>query len=162
MNQGVGLAEMEDAQAKSKSGDFANLDDLAKMAFAAGDVEKARNYANELLQQAPQHRNSWNYGNAIHCGNIILGRIAVREGRLDDAKDFLLKAGKTPGSPQLNSFGPNMSLAKDLLEKGERSMVLAYFEECRAFWKLGGNKLTEWTKDVTAGLTPDFGANLIY
>ena len=41
--------------------------------------------------------------------------------RLDKlAAEYLLKAGATSGSPQLDSFGPNMSLAKDLLGKDQR------------------------------------------
>ena len=41
-----------------------------------------------------------------------------------------------PGSPQLNSFGPIMSLAEELLEQGEPDTVLEFFAECRKFWKL--------------------------
>ena len=101
-------------------------------------------------------------GDVVHDGNLVLGRIAVDEGRIEDAKRLLLAAGKSSGSPVLGSFGPNMSLAKDLLEKGEQETVLQYFEMCRKFWSSGGGKLDEWTKDVQAGRIPDFGANLIY
>jgi hypothetical protein len=62
----------------------------------------------------------------------------------------------------MNSFGPNMSLAKDLLEKGEREVVLEYFELCRKFWKLHTGRLDDWSRDVKAGRIPDFGANLVY
>ena len=62
----------------------------------------------------------------------------------------------------MNSFGPNMSLARDLLEKGERETVLQYFELCRKFWKMGQRNLDQWTEDVKAGRTPEFGANLVY
>jgi hypothetical protein len=92
---------------------------------------------------------------------MVLGRIAVREGRIEDAKRFLIEAGKSPGSPQLDSFGPDMGLAKDLLEKGERDTVLEYFQLCRKFWEVGRRgKLDQWTKDVKAGKMPDFGLNL--
>ena len=79
-----------------------------------------------------------------------------------DAVTFLRASGETPGSPVLGSFGPNMSLAKDLLEHGETEAVLAYFERCRAFWKMGGERLDAWSKEVRAGLIPNFGANLRY
>ena len=55
-----------------------------------------------------------------------------------------------------------MSLAKDLLEKGERDVVLEYFEACRKFWKMGEDDLDKWSKEVKAGTIPDFGANLVY
>ncbi|MBV8841883.1 MAG: hypothetical protein JO307_03640 [Bryobacterales bacterium] len=70
--------------------------------------------------------------------------------------------GKTPGSPQLNSFGPNVTLAKQLLERGEKSVVLEYFAECRSFWKMGGPSLDSWTATIQRGETPNFGANLVY
>ena len=62
----------------------------------------------------------------------------------------------------MNSFGPNMSLAKDLLEKGERDTVLQYFELCRKFWTMDYGKLDEWSQEVRAGKIPRFGANLVY
>ena len=110
--------------------------DLPAMAFEAGDIGKARAYAERLLDEAKSEPRGWNYGNALHKGNLVLGRIAVVEGRLTDAVKFLRAAGETPGSPQLNSFGPNMTLARDLLERGETAAVLAYFEACRVFWKM--------------------------
>ena len=44
------------------------------------------------------------------------------------ANAYLLAVGRTPGSPQLNSFGPNMALAAELLQKEVRDTVLQYFE----------------------------------
>jgi hypothetical protein len=148
--------------AKSDLAKFYALNDAAKQSFVLGHIDDARQYANELLRIAEQWRGDWNYGNALHDGNLVLGRIAVREGRIEDAKQFLLKAGATPGSPQLDSFGPNMSLAKDLLDQGERSVVLDYFELCRKFWESNHGKLNEWTEDIRSGKAPDFGANLVY
>jgi hypothetical protein len=141
---------------------FYALNDAAKESFVAGKVEDARKYAQELLAMLPKFKGNWNYGNAVQDSNLVLGRIAVREGRIDDAKRYLIESGKTPGSPQLGSFGPNMSLAKDLLEKGEKDVVLEYFELCRMFWKMGKEDLDQWTSDVKAGKIPDFRANLVY
>ena len=92
----------------------------------------------------------------------MLGRIVLREGKIGDALIFLERSVEVQGSPQLNSFGPNMSLAKDLLEAGETRAVLAYFERCRAFWKMGGSQLDRWAADVRNGKIPNFGANLRY
>jgi uncharacterized membrane protein YeaQ/YmgE (transglycosylase-associated protein family) len=141
---------------------FYALDSAAKESFNVGKIENANDYAKELLKLAPNFRGNWNYGNAIQDGNLVLGRIAVRDGRIAEAKNYLLEAGKSPGSPQMNSFGPNMSLAKDLLEKGERDTVLQYFELCRKFWTMDYGKLDEWSQEVRAGKIPRFGANLVY
>jgi RNA polymerase sigma factor (sigma-70 family) len=154
------MAELNHAKTEEKR--FYALDAAAKDSFAAGKIDEARKYAAELMALAPKYTNDWNYGNAIQDANVVFGRIAVREGNLAAAKKFLLAAGRSPGSPQMNSFGPNMSLANDLLEKGERDAVLEYFTLCRSFWKKHTDKLDQWTRDVRNERIPDFGANMIY
>jgi hypothetical protein len=81
---------------------------------------------------------------------------------VETAKARLLDAGKTPGSPQLDSFGPNMELAHELLQKGEKDVVLQYFDLCAKFWTMGGASLDSWRQTVKAGGTPDFGPSLNY
>ncbi len=141
---------------------FYALDEAAKDSLNAGQIEEARKYATELLGLAPKYQTNWNYGNAIQDGNLVLGRIALREGQVEEAKRRLLESGRSPGSPQLDSFGPNLSLAKELLEKGERETVLQYFELCRNFWKRDHGQLDRWSQEVKAGRIPDFGASLVY
>jgi hypothetical protein len=139
------------------------LPDIAKMAFASEYWDKAKGYAEELLRLASAHQASRGvYGNAVHHGNLILGRLALLAGDTAGAKSYLLAAGKTPGSPQLNSFGPNMALAQELLEVGESQVVLEYFALCAVFWKSGQGELDMWTRAVKDGKKPDFGANLVY
>ena len=69
---------------------FYKLPDLAKLAFSAGDIDKAEAYSEQLLQIAPQYPKDWNYGNAIYYGNFVLGRIAVQRGNLVQAGQYLL------------------------------------------------------------------------
>ncbi|MDE2927755.1 MAG: RNA polymerase subunit sigma-24 [Acidobacteriota bacterium] len=137
------------------------LEDLAKVAFAAGRHGKARQYAESLLQGASAGM-SWNYGNRVHHGNLVLGRIALAEGNAKAAKFRLIAAANTKGSPGLQSFGPNMTLARDFLERGEQDVVLKYFRLCSRFWENDRGRLDEWTAQVKEGKIPDFGANLAY
>lgn len=157
------LAKLENAATLAGIGRFYELADLAKAAFDATELDKAEHYARELLAAAPEYPKDWNYGNAVFYSNMVLGRVALsRDKNVTLAKSSLLAAAQTPGSPQLNSFGPNMSLAKDLLTLGERDTVLDYFTLCRKFWKLSPGKLDEWTATVKGGGIPNFGANLAY
>ena len=133
------------------------LDDLAKTAFAAGDLEKARGYAEAMLKAVPD---DWNRGNRIHYGNLVLGRIALVDGDLEEVRARLIAAGQTPGSPQLNSFGPDMALAKALFERGERQTVLRYLELCLEFWEMGQDELKNWIALIEGGRTPDFTGQL--
>jgi len=157
------LTAME-AAASGKTGAelFYALPRLAKAAFAAGDLDQAQTYATQLLEMASEYPNDWNYGNAIHDGNMVLGRVALRRGNAALAEQDLLNAGSTKGSPQLDSFGPNVSLAKDLLEAGRTAAVLQYFALCKNFWEKRFAKLDAWSATVRGGGIPDFGANLLY
>jgi TonB family protein len=139
---------------------FYALNSLAKAALDAGAAEKAAAYANELLAAAAQHPEDWNYGNAVHDGHTTLGLLAIRQGEVDKASQHLLESAPIAGSPQLNSFGPSMSLAKELLDKGERGAVLQYFSLCRTFWKMGAQSLDAWSEAVRNGKTPNFGISM--
>lgn len=141
---------------------FYALPDASMTSFDVGNVAEAREFATELLTIAPKYSSDWNYGNAIHKGNIVLGRLALREGDVVRAEQFLLKAGETPGSPQLNTFGPNMTLAKELLEHGRKESVIRYFQLCGDFWEMDRDYLEFWAFQVKKGKVPYFGAHLLY
>ena len=155
------LADLEqDTGGKEAQNRSYALPALAKAAIAAGALDKASLYANELLTSA--HAGDWNEGNAIHDGNMVRGLVALRSGNVEQAAKDLIEAGKTPGSPQLNSFGPNMRLASELLERGQRDAVLEYLALCKKFWTMGASRLDTWTDAIRTGGKPDFGANLLF
>jgi hypothetical protein len=158
------LVELEKAYVLTKDAEkrFYRLTDLPAAAMVCGDKVKTTLYAKQLLALAPDFKHDWNYGNAIHKGKLALGRVALASGDIETAKARLLDAGKTPGSPQLDSFGPNMALAQKLLKKGEKGVVLQYLDLCGKFWEGHQNTLDDWKKTIKDGGVPDFGANLVY
>ena len=123
--------------------------------FDAGRHADARAYASEALTRTGS---DWWDGDVRHHANLVLGAIALAEGDVERAKWHLLAAGRVAHSPTLRSGGPNMELARDLIEAGEREAVLEYFELCSRFWD--PERLGAWGDLVRAGRTPDFGANL--
>lgn len=135
------------------------LDKLAKLACDAFVDEKAAEYATELRRSLSQQPN-YGQGSAVHDSNLVLGRLALRTGKIAEAKKYLLKAGRTSGGPGLDTGGPSMILAQELLERGERETVLQYFALCATFWKMDYGKLKQWTKQVQDGQSPDFGKQL--
>ena len=152
------LAQFERAyELSDELGRGAMLRYLGTTAFHAGHIEKARAYAAKMLDGNIEN---WNHGNRIHYGNLTLGRIALLQGNIEEAKSRLLGAGETPGSPQLNSFGPDMSLAQELLAHGEGDVVLEYLSLCSEFWELDRGKLERWTAQIKNGQTPDFRSAL--
>jgi tetratricopeptide (TPR) repeat protein len=134
-----------------------DLQNLAALAFATNDYEKAELVATRLVAIATEHHDGRSdYGDGIHDGNSILGRIAVRRGDISAAKTFLWKASQSLGSPSLNSFGPDMDLAQDLLEIGERKSVIDYLWACHRFWNglFGTIPTLLWILFIRAGCKP--------
>lgn len=135
---------------------------LAPASLAIGDTEKAKIYAQKLLTKTEATKKCYSNGDAVHIGNLTLGRTALASGDIAEVKYRLLESGKTTGSPALNSFGPNMLLAEELLKKNETAVVIEYFDLCAKFWDFGSDKLKIWKKQIKTGQMPDFGTNLAY
>ncbi|HWC65689.1 MAG TPA: hypothetical protein VG777_06380, partial [Thermoanaerobaculia bacterium] len=152
-------AEDELAHAAGEKNRFAALPEAAFLEAQVGSPEKAVSLANEALRLNGKYPDDVN---AIPKANLALGLVALRSGNVAEAKSRLLAAGRTTGSGTLDTFGPNMLLAKELIEKGERDVVLDYLELCRKFWKMDRGKLTQWEGQIRSGATPEFGANLTY
>ena len=146
--------------ADSKTERSSLLEELAEAAFRAERYEDARTYATSMLQSEPGRSGPYSDESGIHKANIILGRLALLEDDVALASYHLLEAGKVEGSAPLGSFGPNMRLAAELLERGEKDVVLEYFELCSKFWP--SEKLADWAAMVKGGRMPDFGGNLVY
>ncbi len=162
INEKLYKSAAELASAKTEYEKWVAFGDVGLWNVDNGSIEKAGLFANEVLTLAEKYKDDWNYGNAIHKGHLTLGRVALRENNVEEAKRQLILAGKTPGSPQLSSFGPNMILAMELLEKGETDVVLEYLDLCKVFWTMSMDKLTIWESKISNGEVPSFGANILY
>ena len=141
--------------------------DLAVAALEAGQLDAAKKHATEALAANTNVKN-WNYGNIVHDMNEVLGRAALRAGNRDEARRALLAAGATPGSPQLDSFGPHFVLARELLDKGEKDVVIQYLDSVGKFWGHDDPKqphrsamakeqsalLAKWKQEIRAGKIP--------
>jgi tetratricopeptide (TPR) repeat protein len=137
---------------------LAPLAEAARWSLAAGKTADAAKFAREILDLQPSLRALPAAADAAHVARQVLGRIALREGRTDEAKRLLMESILTPG-PRLTDYGPGMGLAKELLEKGERQAVLDYLAACARFWNR--SRLEEWSGAINDGKTPDFPANLL-
>ncbi len=157
------LAEYETAMARdgaqaSVNGDF---EKTAVAAYDAGEYDKARRYATDLLTDGGSP-GDYDPGGDVHHADMVLGLLALRDNDLPLAVQYLQAMGRVAGSPSLDAFGPNMRLAQALLERGDRQSVLDYFAECARFWKDDNGQLKAWTAQVQQGKAPDFSANLYY
>ncbi len=129
---------------------------LADLAFDADDYDAAQKYAMQALDLVPYQSEQVIQGvavgpEAIHDANDVLGRIALRRGNLQQAEDFLLEAAATPGGGLLNHSGPRMLLAQELLDRGERDVVIEYLQKVKAFWGSGAKSIDGWISAIRSG-----------
>jgi hypothetical protein len=123
----------------------------------AGDVIAAEALAPEVLLQAQRFRNSQST-NSLDSENVYnaydaLGRGALQRNDLDAAQKYLVLAATTTGSSRLESHGPNLSLAKSLLDLGYKEAVVTFLTSCKAWWP--NPKLDLWISQIRAGQTPE-------
>ena len=165
------LADIE-TRLNSKVGRIVSLSYAAKVALEAGQFQKAGDYAIESLQVANSRaasRHSQRHNprdrpgirEADFYGNFVLGRLALRDGDIRAAGTYLLASGKTAGDAVLSTYGPNMSLAYELLKTGDPQSVeevSQFLQECREFWR--SPLLENWITGVQQNQLPDFGDQL--
>ena len=134
---------------------FYSLDDRMTAAYTANNFDEAKALANEYLELAAVYRCNWNYGNAIHDANKTLGWVSLKSGDLNAAAEYLVRAGKSTGSPQLDSFGPDLDLANALLKLGKVDAVRTYLTDIKSFWETNGDTLDRWLAEIERGETPE-------
>lgn len=143
---------------------FYVLEELINKHFINGDFIKARKLANEYLVMASIHNENWNYGNAIYDANRILGLMSLKEGKIEEATNFLLKSSESTGSPQLDTFGPDLELANLLLKEGKTEEIKIYLANIKQFWEMDNGVVQEWLQQIELGESPElnrFGKHLI-
>jgi hypothetical protein len=118
------------------------------------------NYAQRLLLEhgSPEDPDS---ADAIYSGNLILAQAALDNDDVAGAGRYLLEAATTKGTPKIQENGPDTSIARVLLQRGERDTVVQYFEKCRNFWPQGAAVLTRWETAIRAGRQPNFNNRAI-
>lgn len=139
------------------------LESLAKIAFELEKFDRAKVLATELILDFGQDANSADYTEAAHVGNIILGRVAIRERNAAKAKEYLLIAIRAPLRREKSYFSKiDMELAKELLEIGEKDTVAEYLALCEkllTYSELFAGKIQAiktWREQINQGITPSF------
>jgi len=138
------------------------LAQAARAELALGRPAEARRLAALELAEIGSVAGGWYEGNAVHEAHVLLGFAALAEGAVAEAEGHLRRAGAAPSSPQLLSFGPDMSLAEALLRLERTDAVLDYLDACRGFWEHGNDRLESWAAQIRRGERPDFGPNRDY
>ena len=133
---------------------FYSLEEEIFASYSAQDFNSTVRLASEYLKLAGIYRCNWNYGNAIHEANRILGLMSLDAGNIDAAAGFLEKAGMSAGSPQLDTFGPEFDLANKMLRAGKGEEVVNYLKGIKKFWEGNEDRIDKWVTKIQKGGNP--------
>ena len=126
---------------------------MEKSCLLAGVIEDSLRFTRQLKDNWGLFDRYTNEGGMLNEYHTLMGRHALREGEREQAIEHLLLSAevKRP-SATMKSFGPNTTLARELLLKSEDEAVLAYLDRIARFWKAEHAAL--WKDKIAQGKTP--------
>ncbi len=117
------------------------------------DPKDAEANARELLTLAGRNTNDPNYGAAVLLANSALGQVALRRGDKAEALKYLGQASEAPVTEYLRYGQIDLSLARGLLEAGDRAEVAAFLDRCASF-NASSKDLARWAAEIRKGDNP--------
>ncbi len=134
------------------------LANMAEAAYELGDYDKANKFAKECLKTAKKNEKA--DGMLMHYGNIIQARLALRQGDIKKAKDYLKKSIDLPGDLKgitwMEVTGPDLMIVKELLAVGEKELVLEYLSVCEKCWPQEKDLIRYCIDVLNRGMNPPF------
>jgi hypothetical protein len=128
---------------------------LAQYAFLAGQLDQAEEIAKVLMKS--DDPSSYTSRRQQYIAHIILGRVALERKQVGRAKKHLQSATQCARGILLTTFGPDMSLAKGLLDHGMQFVVLEYLKQFLSCPSRMNPIIEQWIKEINGGKVPDFG-----
>jgi hypothetical protein len=151
----IAVGEFE--QALQRSGSAlpcpSDLVEAAEAALIGKLYECAAQLANDALAAAGAGT-SGTQRDAMHLAHVVLGKVALASLDVHAASTHLKAAGSVRTCPQLETFGPDLTLAAALLARGERAAVASFLWDCRQFWPEGRATLEAWIGQIARGEHP--------
>ena len=108
------------------------------------------NYAAGLLKNSDDH------AGAVYTANLILAQTALENTDIANAKRYLLEAGLAGRVRNIETTGPDTSIANALLRLGERETVLEYLRRSHNVWPRGIVAIDRWEQAIRANRRPNF------
>lgn len=130
-----------------------------RLAYISEDLIAAKVLIHECLNLTAQPKHNHSYSIAIHEAYTLSGLIALKEGKVEEAKACIINSGLIPVSLELRRKAPNMILAHELLLLNESTVVLSYLKICKKTWlsKEEVEKIETWERSIINDHLPEFG-----
>jgi beta-lactamase regulating signal transducer with metallopeptidase domain len=116
---------------------------------------EAENKARQLLALAQQQPHDPEASNAIYRANLVLGQRALQRNDKRQAAQHLLAASAVTPTDWFRYEYVDMTLARQLVDWGEREAVAQYLERFAPINQARGAAMTQWAVQLRQGLNPD-------
>ncbi|HTB16223.1 MAG TPA: M56 family metallopeptidase [Bryobacteraceae bacterium] len=144
-------------RAKTDPGSLSEKDRIvlleAQLSLRRSEPKGAEVKAHELLTLASHDSKDPNYGTAVFQANLALGKVALKRGDKASALRHLLAASEAPPTEFLRYNMIDISLARSLVDVGEREGVATFLDRCAKF-NSQDRRLSEWAVEIRQGFTP--------
>ena len=138
---------------------FLALLSMPEVAIRAGELDKAREYAAELLAIAPMQEQAFSQIWADRQANMALGWLALSRNDLAEARARLFGARTPEGHYVTNAFcfmDPLVKLIGWMLDLGHHEVVLEYLRREGELVPGFHDRFVKWAGEIEQGRKPDF------
>ncbi len=123
------------------------LAEIAQAEFEASDDAAAGRDAQTLVD-GKRSFYDWN------VGHTVLGRLALAQGNAAQAKEHLLASVKPPAQFKNPTAQPNMTLAQEILDAGDKDTVVQFLEASRPVWPFDQGRIDHMINFVKRAVPP--------
>ncbi len=122
--------------------------------FRRGNLDATEKYAREYLTMAAKDQSHVLYTRAMFNANMQLGKVSMRRGDLRRAGEYMMSALRIPESDEIKYMQFDMTLARTLVDAGQRDIVARYLDRCAEI-AMKGEQYKRWADDIRQGINPD-------
>jgi len=124
---------------------------MTPRALINADIAATEASARDLLALASRLKSDPDAGAGIYLAHLALGEVAMNRGDKPAAARYLLAAAGAPTSEYTRYDQADMSLARELLDAGDRETVARYLDRCATFQP----RPAHWAAEIRQGKNPD-------
>lgn len=130
------------------------LPTLIRSDIYAGGSVVAEDRTRDYLALVKQHSDHARFNQALFEANMYIGKLALHRGDRKTAVRLLVAAVDSPGSAELRFMQIDMTLARSLVDWGEREAVAKFLDRCAQINR-ESDKYKLWAADIRKGINPD-------
>lgn len=127
---------------------------VIRLAEIRADQSVLEDLTRQYLEFAKSRPDDPRYDQMIYQANMQAGKLALRERDRRRAADHLLAAVDTAGHSELRYYQMDMTLARSLVDWGERETVAKFLDQC-AQRSYDSARYKAWAADIRKGINPN-------